>query len=115
MKRPYRNENLVMSGHFMNLPVILSPFLSSSAILQNCSNQLLLMILVENKVANQDIAEDAFLYENKTILPSPTCVSCVPDGEAWPLDDSSSSVQEFSEEEQRDDVDDDNELFSSKV
>eukprot|EP01040_Poterioochromonas_malhamensis_P012304 gene12304-13457_t len=146
LKRPYHDENLVTNGQFMNLPAILSPFLSSSPALllhfftyvhnpwllnlpqeeqsrqlQNCSNQLLLMILVQNKVASQGLRvnvapEDAFhsTYENKTLLPSPTCISCIPDGEVWPLDYSSSSVEESSEEDESDDIDDDNELFSSE-
>eukprot|EP01040_Poterioochromonas_malhamensis_P012305 gene12305-13458_t len=146
LKRPYHDENLVTNGQFMNLPAIISPFLSSSPALllhfftyvhnpwllnlpqeeqsrqlQNCSNQLLLMILVQNKVASQclrvNIApQDAFLsmQYNKTLLPSPTCISCIPDGEVWPVYYSSSSVEESSEEDESDDVDDDNELFSSE-
>eukprot|EP01040_Poterioochromonas_malhamensis_P017278 gene17278-19814_t len=80
LKRPYHDQNLVTNGQFMNLPVILSPFLSSSPALllhfftyvhnpwllnlpqeeqsrqlQKCSNQLLLMILVQNKVASQGL------------------------------------------------------------
>ncbi len=147
LKRPYHGESLVMNGQFMNLPVILSPFLPSSPALlhfftyvhnpwllnlsleeqreqlQKYSHQLLLMILVQNKVASEGLRvnvapQDVFLstHSNKTLLPSPTCISCIPDGEMWPLH-SSSSVKQFSEEEESeddDDGDDDELLFSSE-
>lgn len=141
LKRPCHDENLVMNGQFMNLPVILSPFLSSSPALlhfftyvhnpwllnlpqeeqreqlQKYSHQLLLMILVQNKVASEGLRvnvapEDVFLstHSNKTLLPSPTCISWIPDGEMWPLC-SSSSVEQSSQEEESED---DELLFSSE-